>query len=226
MPWSEVDSGVGGGLNAASVTGLNLSGSTILIAFVGYYNASALVAGDIADTSSNTWTALTARDQAGDPNIKGQFFFVINPTVSGSQDVTVMNSGGHLGLTVIGLTGFTATFDSQGTGDPFSSGETSAQAPSIGSAGDLVISGLGWDKGVTGISIDSLFSAVIEQAYVGATNEGAAIAWKEVSGSVQPTWSFSQPGGGDANGVAQNINFTSSGGGGSHPARIIIEKAS
>jgi hypothetical protein len=220
MAWSQTDSGFGAGANAASTGSMNLTGATILIAHVGYYSASALVGSDLSDSSSNTWVALTAHDQNGDTSIKGQFFYVIAPSVSGAQTVTVTKATTYMGLTVIGLQGFTATFSSESARTTYAVPVTSVQAPSIGSAGDLVIAGTNWDGSKTSVSaIDSSFSAVIEQAYGGGNNEGSAIAWKEVSGAVQPTWSWT---GTTSNGLAHNINFTSSGGGGgTRPVKMV-----
>jgi hypothetical protein len=222
MAWSEVDNGAGAGANAATASGLNLSGSSILIAYAAFYNAAALVAGDIADTSSNTWVPLSARTNGSDSNIKGQFLYVINPTTSASQDITVTKSGSFIGLTVVGLTGFTPTFSTESSGTSYATGATTVQAPSIGGAGDLVIAGMAWDNLKDTISIDLSFSSVIQQLYSAGVNEGCAIAWKEVSGAVQPTWSWTLT---TNLGVAQNINFTSGGGVVATPARIIFQKA-
>lgn len=213
MPWTETANGNGAGANAATTGSMVLTGATVLIAHVAYYGATALVGTDVTDSSSNTWVALTARnDPGGNVNVKGQFFYVLAPTVSGAQTVTATKAGYSLGLTVVGLQGFTATFSSESLGTTYAAGATTVQAPSIGAAGDVVIAGSNWDGAKTSVNaIDSAFSAVIERAYLAGTNEGSSMAWKEVTDATQPIWSWT---GTASKGVAQNINFTSSGGGG------------
>lgn len=210
--WSVVSSGSAGGLNSATVSALSTSTATLFVAFGAYYGT-ALTSADIADTcnggSSNTWVALTARSNGVDANIRGQFFYVIAPTTSGSCDFTLSKNNQFIGLVVFTMTGFTPTFSSQDAGTSFNAATTVTTA-SIGSSGDLVFSGINHDGSTSGTTIDSGFNTIVERNYSGGVNEGAHASWKEVSGAVTPKWDWTT----GAYGNGQNINFTSGGGGG------------
>ncbi len=72
-----------------------------------------------------------------------------------------------------------------------------------------MVEGLGWYTN-NGMSIDGGFATPLEVGYSAGVTIGGASSYMEVSGAVNPTWSWS--GSNVATGVA--MAFTSGGGGG------------
>lgn len=215
--WTQVATGAGAGLNSATTGNMTATGSNLIVGFVAQYGA-ALVGGDISDSvGGNTYNITSEFHYTGDTNIKGQWFYVLSPSVSGSMTVTVTKASRFIGIVVWCFTGAgTIAFGAQVATS--SASWTSLQPGSIGASGDLVLTGINHD-GTSGntATVDSPFTTnLLSQNYGAGVNEGAHGAWTEASGAVNPTWSN----GSGVSGGAGNINFTSTGGGGGGGAFI------
>ncbi len=141
-------------------------------------------------------------------------FYKFNPTVDSSMTFTFSISAGIIfpALSIYGFSGLSGspsvTSVSSGTGS------TSLQAGSLGSAGDMIVEGLGWYTN-NGIAINSGFATPLEVGYSGGNNIGGASSYKSVSGAENPTWSWS--GSNVAAGVAMAFPGTGGGGGSNQP---------
>lgn len=210
--WTQKATAAAAGTNSAAATGLNCTGANLVVGLVAQYGA-ALVGADISDDTGggNSYQITSEFHYTGDANVKGQWFYVLNPTVSGSETVTVTKAVRFIGVRVWCFAGAgTISFGAQVAAN--SALWTSLQPGSIGAIGDLVLTGVNYD-GATGDSatVDSPFTTNLAgQNYGAGVNEGLRGSWFEVSGAVNPTWSN----GTGVNGAAGNVNFTSTGGGG------------
>lgn len=201
-----VNSSTCGASNGCTTSGVSMTGANLLIGFVGFYSGTI----SVSDSSSNTWSSVSACGASSvDANVKGQFFYVISPTVSGSQTFTVSASNQFTGVVFAGFTtSGAATF---GTSTCHDGGfGASNSTTSIGASGDFVLSGLNHDGSATSPAIGSSFSGPIDKAYAGGTNEGAHIGYKDATGAEAPVWSWT----GSVTNAGLNINFTIGGAGG------------
>lgn len=166
----------------------------------------------ITDSKSNTWVALTPKRAGGDSNVEAQAFYVLtSPVVGSGHTFTIV--GAFASMIVYAFTQSAATtFDAEnGT----TVGGTTCQPGSVGTSGDVVIESTAFYADNTTITIDGSFSAVTQVNYGAGVNIGCAAAWKDVSGSVNPTFTF-----GSSN-VAAGVcaGFVGSGGGAAFVAR-------
>jgi len=215
--------GATGGASTCTTGSVSTSGADLFVCFGSYYEASAgATNGDMTDSATspaNVYTAVQPTPFSGnsDGALKLAMYYKIAPTTSGSMTFTYTGpvNNGVESVSVVcyamaqgsspSLQGSISSNTTSGTGP------TTIQAGSIGSANDIVLTGIGYYAN-NSQSINSSFEAATEVSYSGGNHIGAAGSWKEVSGAVNPTWSVA--GNNSTTEVAMSIAFTGTGGGG------------
>lgn len=176
------------------------------------YQGASLVSGDLTD-GANAWTVVTACLLGTDNSYKTQWAYVINPSGLGSGYTLNINAAFCSGTLIAVATSGAATFGAKGTCASAETG-TSVQPGAIGASGDLVFSGIA--EALTGSSNFAIDSSYTHQTDRGASAGvvGTHAAYLDVSGSSQPTWSWTLT----QYCLGSNINFTiGAGGGASQP---------
>jgi hypothetical protein len=189
---TEVARGTGGSASetgAAVISNVNMAGANLIIFAVSTYAASPPTLGQMADSSSNTWT-MTNYASTQDANSDITTYRVIAPTTSASQTFTFTPSGGvgsYPGAIVLGLSCSALPVFSGSVQQSLVHPQATMQAGSIGAAGQLVVALLyvGYDVSV---SIDGGFATPVHHPMVLAQTQGTAASWKDVNGPVNPTW--------------------------------------
>lgn len=180
---AKVASGSGGTTGAADT-----STSTIIILSAAYQKAGAIT---ISDNKSNTWNPLTVHGDG--TNMDTKLFYCSPCTVGSGHTFTIGGGGLNQSLVMAAFSGTAASspFDKEngfGTGSSVSSIQPgSSGTPTVPSS--LVVTGLG-DNWTASVTINSSFStsAALQTPFVGGTNYGSAIGWKESSTAENPTW--------------------------------------
>ncbi len=175
------------GASGGTTGSIDTTGATLLVVSVSYAKGGART---ISDNKSNTWTQLTAK---GDGSFMDEtFYYAANPTVGTGHTFTVGGGALNQSLTVAAFSGVIASspFDKQngfGTGSTVSSIQPGSSGTPTGSASSLIVCGLGtvWTSSVT---IDSSFTILQQNPFVGGTAYGNAIAWKESTTAENPTY--------------------------------------
>lgn len=206
--WSLVSSAVAAGANSGTTPSISTTTADVIVIVTCRYLGSV----SITDSASNTWTALTELAGGTDTASKTKAFYVITPTTSGTHTFTGTWTAAFGSMVVMVFTqGSAPTFVAE-VGTAYSGTGSTVQAGSIGANNELVVEGFGYDgtnpNGT--LSIDGAFSTIVQQNYVAGTNEGSASAWKQVTGAVNPTWSWT----GAATAGAIACSFTGTGAGG------------
>lgn len=207
--WSLLASGNGAGTNAATTGAMNCVGADVIVIMSAHYTGGSLT---FSDSSSNTWTTVTQQAGAADTSVKLDMAYCLAPTTGATQTFTFTAAATFIGVVAMAFSqGSAPTFVTR-VGAAYSAGSV-LQAGSIGNANDLVVSGISFGSTAPNatLAINSSFSTIVQQNYNAGANIGVAGAWKQVSGAVNPQWSWT----GSTDAGAINISFTGTGAGSS-----------
>jgi hypothetical protein len=209
--WTLLASGSNfGDTNIVTVSGLSGTGAEVIVVVSSKYESAACVAGDLTDTSSNTYSVVEQAAGA-DTSTRECVYYKVAPAVSGSMNFSY--SPGSVTYPAIVVYIFDESSGTTSFGASASNGTISGgtiAAGTIGAANTLVVEGLAYYVAGTN-TIDSGFSTVTTVDYNAATNIGDAGTYKFDTGSVNPTWIL---GGSVTVAAAVAVSFTGSGGGG------------
>lgn len=192
-------------VTAPSAGSVDTTGADLIVAVVGINSNSVPDSTSLTDFVSNGYTLLRTQASDGDANQKCLLYYKTNPTTSVTHSWTFSNGSFTFpSIVVFVFTGLAASpsINSVGSG----TGTTSLQAGSIGIANDLVVAALSWNPN-NGMSTDPGFYRV-QIGNVTGEHVGSALAWKEVTGAENPTWSWT----GSNNAAGVNASFTGTGG--------------
>jgi hypothetical protein len=197
------------GAGSITTSSIDTTGANLIVVSLSGY----LSVGNLTDSKSNTWTALTAQTNV----VSVRLFYCYSPTVgSGHTFTQSANTYGCIG--VLAFSGADASpFDVE-------NGATSSTSPlSTGSVtpsdnGSLLVTGLcGVNNGT--YSVTESFTSLFAANYSAGSNMGGACGYKvqATAAAINPAWSFS-PSASTAVAIAA---FTpAAGGGGSQGAAM------
>lgn len=197
--------GADSGHAVATTSALNFTGATGLVACVSELgDGSSGGTTTVTDSSSNTWTSLTAHANATDGMNQMRMWYVQAPTVTGSQTVTATSSvGSYPSIAVVGLNGahLSSFFDQQNgnAATIVTSHQPGSVTPST--SNEVVIECLSWAQSGTTVAIDGGFTIQDQLDLSGFVNYGIALATlvQTTATAANPTWSW---GGGSEDGIA------------------------
>lgn len=195
MSWSlTASSSVGGtgSTNPVTISGLNTGASNVFYAYLSYYNADPSAV-DIADSKGNTYILIATQASAADSNLHIGIFRCLGPTNDSNLSITYTPPVGAVGqFPSMIFDAFTQGSTPSASGSPVGTGTNSSgsvQPGSIGVANDLVVEALAfYGAGLSGNTIDSSFSTVVEVAYSAGQHIGLSRAWKEILAATNPIW--------------------------------------
>lgn len=172
---------------APTVGPINSTGAALLVANISCFAATSTLA---ADSKGNTWTAQTAR-----ASLVGSArpFYLLNGTV-GSGHTIAPATGTQFEVEFAAFSGIDTSggFISESAGA--TSGSTSIQPGACSGTFGFLVTGMLWYSGANeAVSINNSYSITDQQYLVSSTNPGGAMAWKETSSAIDPTWSWATP---------------------------------
>lgn len=175
---------------AATTTGaIDTTGADLIV--VGY--GSAAGGYTVADSKSNTWSALTT--QTDGATISTRISYCQAPTVGSGHTFTV-GAGGWFGTVFVAcFSGSAASpFDAETGADSGGSGSTTKAPGSItpAAAGELFIVTTGTNGGAPAYSIDLGFTITDSAGLVGGNSYGGAMAYLINSGSTAQNPTYTQ----------------------------------
>ncbi len=205
---------IGGTTGSIDTTGCNL-----LVLSVSYFSSGSPTL-TVSDSKSNTWTALTARE-----NVCGhQFYYALSPTVGSGHTFTIGRSNAtdiYTALIVHGFAGV-SSYDQQSGVTTAGTPSTSLQPGSLTPAanGALIITGLSMNT-VSSVGVNSSLT-LTEQPDVGGGCVTGATGWKvqSTAAAINPTWSWTNSDQGGTN-MAVFLEPGGGGGGGGFNALLI-----
>jgi hypothetical protein len=174
------------GLPDGDTTGaIDTTGATLLIMAV---SQSQGVDAVVSDSKGNTWVALTKHSVAGDNAIR--IYYVKNPTVGSGHTFTTSTSSIYSGITAAAFSGTDTTANADGENGATASGAASIQpgslTPSVNNC--LLIAAV--SHNVTSVSVNSGFTVIEQEAFVGGNSYGVGLAYKvqTTAGAENPTF--------------------------------------
>jgi hypothetical protein len=214
MAWSVVSSASYGNnvpaLVVPSAGSISTVGANVIVALISIYTY-VPAAGDLVDSASNSWAFRGEQNAAGDSAMRVAIFDCITPTTSGTHTFTFDhggNSNQFHAMVVYAFTQSATTSFGSYVENGTVTGGTDINAGSIGSANQLVVEAIAYYTN-TGMAIGASFATPVEVGYTGS-NIGVAASWKEVSGAVDPHWTWT----GSNVAAAAATSYAGSGGGG------------
>ncbi len=176
--------GSGGGESA----GIDTTGATLLAIHGSSFSS---ITG-VSDSKGNTWVPLTEQNQAG--SRFSRLWYAENPTVGAGHTFTVAGS-------LIFSYMVAASFSGVATSSPFDvengddvAGVSAIQPGSVTPSEDdeLFVTGMCSASGNGTPAIDSSFSVIASQIFVGGTSMAGGMAYKvqTSAGAENPTWSW------------------------------------
>lgn len=170
---------------------ISTTGGNVITLLVAAYGDSQSVANISETGASNSWTKGGSSASSADGQQSVGLYYVLSPSTSGSHHIKY--TGNYPGCIVfVGAQGAATSVDGTvKTNGTLGGGGGSIQAGSLGASGDLVIEGVGYYSANAGNTIDSSFATPVQVDYLSGNYEGTLGSYLEVSGSVNPTWSFS-----------------------------------
>ncbi len=197
-----------GGASTCDVT-INSTSSNVLALLVSEYGAPNT--GSISETgaSANTWTMGPSIVAGADSSLSATLYYVLAPNTNAAHHVKY--TGAYPACVVFsGAQGAaTALSGSAVTNGTLAGGGTTIQAGSVGANNDLVLEGVAYYSNNGSNTIDGSFATPIQVNYSAGNTMGGIGSYKEVSGAVNPTWTF---GAAQTAGSALGIAFTGVGG--------------
>ncbi len=162
-----------------STAQLNITGATLLLINVGSFQS----IDSISDTAGNTWSALTSQNNS---TTYQKIWYVINPTTTANDVITVNTSGNNTTAVVaafIGTDTFVGSAGSSGSSNNFQAGSVS---PAV--ANSLAIAGFSTNV-QTFSSVDGSFTLL--RQFTSGSIIGDGVAYLVTGGAVNPTWTLS-----------------------------------
>lgn len=178
------------GVNGGTTTALNLTGATNITVIASHNGGTPPT---IADSSSNTWPAVSVTGASGGGN-QVVLWSLDAPTVSSAQTVTLTLSSGNVAACIIGLssTATAPSIDQTASNGSLFNGTVAAGSVTPGHNNERIITGAGWAGGGPNIaSIDAGFT-LADQVAPGAFNFGVGWAYfdQSTAGAKNPTFTF------------------------------------
>ena len=177
-----------GSANGGSSSGADFTGCTLIAVWVAGYSLGPFPT--LSDSQSNSWTGLTGL--GGDP--KGQWYYVLNPSVGVSQTFTLTGGSSYSSACVLGYSGVTAYESQAGT-------TVSGTSPSPGTltpAGDnrLLLYGVAAQGDSNDIASVNVGSLILHQAGVSGETYimGVGAEIQTTSTARTPTFAFTGSG--------------------------------
>lgn len=165
-----ISSVVAGSTNATDVTSgaIDTTGATLLVGFTAWFLMTGF--GSFTDSKGNTWTSVRASDNSG--NCWAQMFYVASPTVGTGHTFTVTAAAPP--VVVMAFSGITLTSPLD-VSSSHTNGQTTPVTPNQN--GSLLVAAVGDQATVTGMSIDTGFSAPIFFTWRGGMNFGGSMSY-------------------------------------------------
>lgn len=190
---AHVSAGATSGGGTFTTSNIDTTGANLLIAEIADDEGS--TASTLADSKSNTWTALTTRVSGSGSGVRVRLFYSQGGTFGSGHNFTA--SAGFAGLAVFAFSGSgSSPFDVEnGVG-----GVTTVSTLATGSVtptanGELVIAALGFNStgsAMTGFSVDNSLTIAESLSDVGFGHSGVQLAWKEqtTAAAINPVFSW------------------------------------
>lgn len=175
------------GFDGGTTSSLNTTGSNFIVASISYYQPSSAT---LSDSKSNTWTALTARENSA--SSAARLFYCYNPTVGTGHTFTVSQSTSISSVYISAWSGIASSpFDVE-NGAITTGGTTLATGSVTPSQGSvlLIASENMSAPGASTTSIDNSFTVTDALYVLGGDHYGGAMAYKILSSvsATNPTW--------------------------------------
>ena len=184
---SSVSAGASGG-GTFTTGNISTTGASLFVACVSSYIGAS--APTLSDSQTNTWTGLTARNEA--VAVRNRMFYVASPSTSGTHNFTLTGSGTFGGLAVYAFSGTdtSSPFDSQQAG---ATGNSTSSAPgSITPAQNdsVVVSCATLDANISSVGASMTLDENV--AFSGGNHYAAAGAYivQTTATAINPTWSW------------------------------------
>jgi len=210
-----------GDINGGTTNAIDTTGATILIASVHYYAFGGTPT--LTDSKGNTWTALTAYQDAL-PDSVVRLYYCISPTVGAGHDFTIAGSGTYSGVRVLAFSSTsTPIYDTQnGNNANALTIQTGIINPS--NSNNLFIAAATFYANPTPMSIDSSFTI---DSYTGNSGNsyGAVIAYKINTSSSSENPTFTGTGSSFFSAAAIANFYVTGGGGGGSPTYVLNGQA-
>lgn len=181
----------GSGANTFTSSGVDTSGSNLLVVVVSGNAA----AGTLSDSNSNTWSPLTAHSDGAN---QVQISYAKNATVGTGHTFTMTGSSIFTSICVLAFSGAdtTAPFDQEnGTqGGGFDNTNFLPGSITPGSNNEVVVSGVSFNNTQT-MSVNSGLAITDQVNFTGGTNYGCAGAYivQGTAAAINPQWTMTAP---------------------------------
>lgn len=176
------------GASTFTTTGIDTTGANFIVLALSYLNTAAP---SISDNKGNTYTALTAKDDA--TSAKSRLYYCASPTVGTGHTVTVTGTSIFASVAVAAFSGVLGAAPLQVEAAGGSGTGLSRQPGSVTPAADgsLVVTGLAFEVSQT-VTIDSGFAITDQNNFAGGTDFGSALAYliQGTAAAVNPTWTL------------------------------------
>jgi hypothetical protein len=178
-----------GGPSGGTTSAIDTTGANLIVISVSYYSAASGFP-VVSDSKSNTWTALTARE-----NVSGhRFYYCLSPTVGTGHTFTIVRGSIadiYPAVVVHAFSGVNLYEAQSGTttgGVASTSIQPGSLTPSV--AGALVLTGMAFNV-ISGVAVDSGLT-LTEQPDINGVCVTGATGWKVQSpaAAINPTWSW------------------------------------
>jgi len=175
------------GANTVTTSAIDTTGATLIVIEVAA-DVGAGCTSTLSDSKSNSYTRLHTQGGISFPN-NGGLYYVVSPTVGSGHTFTYgcASGGSAPSIAVVAFSGAT-TFDTQNWGHGSTTSTTTVQPGSVTASvsNELAITGYAATSSVS--SIDSSFTITDSVGFLGGNHYAVAIAWRTVTGSINPTW--------------------------------------
>lgn len=211
--------GVGGGTS----TGINTTGADLIVVSIAQYAGTTTTPQALTDSKvGNTWHQLTYKKSAGG-NSLSVIFYAINPAVGSGHTFTYTGSVVAAAISIMAFSGsdLTAPFDAENGAISNSTSSLATGSCAVNNANEVVVAAICLGNSFSAMGIGNSFTGLIQTAYSGGVNDGAAMAYKIASSAENPSFSWTT-----ANEVALTIaSFkAAAGGGGSTLSRYYYDQ--
>lgn len=182
-------SGASSDSNGFTTGSMDSSGASLLVLAVSYAQGAAPT---ISDSKSNTWTGLTAQENAGG-GASVRLYYVANPTVGSSHTFTCTGAASFPALSVASYRNVLQSvtpFDQQNGAKNASAGTLATGSVTPSFANELLVAAVGCNANPS--SIDSSFTTRgLENLTANSFGCGLADLIQTAAAAANPTWTIS-----------------------------------
>lgn len=170
---------------------IDTTGASLLVVALGYFYPANPVT--LTDNKGNTWIALTRRE--GDSGRASRIYYAINPVVGSGHTFTTAGLSTYVGLIALAVSvaDTTSPFDVENGASGSSGTSLAAGSVSPSENGELLVTALTLEDGMTSVAVDNSFAIQAQIPSVGGVNLGCALATKIQTSAMgeNPAWSWS-----------------------------------